>query len=97
MEVHRVLNKMKRANNICLNTVFCTYCHQYMHTYQDCLHRKTDISKREYRIKQSNIPEKYWKSEDPLKYFLMNNTVRGYSNRVYWENKNGNKIEKPFM
>ena len=35
----------------------------------------------------SKIPEKYWKSQDPLKDFLMNNSVNGHRMRMYLEKR----------
>ena len=83
-------------NNYTLNFMFCNYCHHYMHTEEDCLEKKIDEEQKEYIIQRSNIPKKYWKYSDPLKAFLMNNTIHGYCNRINWEKTHPNiyyKIE----
>jgi len=72
---------------ICINHLFCIYCYKYMHTIEECLVKKLDEQQYENKIKNSNIPEKYWKTEDPVKSFLMNNSIKGYKNRVYWRNR----------
>ena len=88
MTIQMELFKMKeieKTNRNCVNQLFCTYCKNYMHTIADCLEKKIDEEQREYKIKKSNIPEKYWKSNDPAKSFLMNNSIKGYKNRIFWE------------
>lgn len=103
MQVHRGirmnLNKTIRRNQVeCLNFQYCSYCHKSFHTEEHCLEKKLDEYQKELYIQKSNIPKKYWMTSDPLKAFLMNNTVKGYRNRIYWENKNNiNKIEKQIM
>ena len=72
---------------ICINHLFCIYCNHYMHTIDECLVKKFDEQEYENKIKKSNIPEKYWKSHDPVKSFLMNNSIKGYKNRLYWTNR----------
>ena len=100
MQVHRSirmnLNKTIRRNQVeCLNFQYCSYCHKNFHTEEHCLEKKVDEYQKELYIQKSNIPKKYWSTSDPLKAFLMNNTVKGYLNRIYWENRNvDNKIEK---
>ena len=93
------LNKTIQRNRVeCLNFQYCNYCHKGFHTEEHCLEKKLDEYQKELYIQKSNIPKKYWMTSDPLKAFLMNNTIRGYRNRVYWENKNNNnKIEKQIM
>tara|TARA_X000000950_G_C13889402_1_gene650222 strand:- start:1582 stop:1896 length:315 start_codon:yes stop_codon:yes gene_type:complete len=100
MQVHRSirmnLNKTIRRNQVeCLNFQYCSYCHKNFHTEEHCLEKKVDEHQKELYIQKSNIPKKYWSTSDPLKAFLMNNTIKGYRNRIYWENRNvDNKIEK---
>jgi len=93
MTIQMELFKMKKiekekTNLICVNHLFCTYCKKYMHTIEECLEKKIDEEQRQYEFKKSNIPEKYWKSNDPVKSFLMNNSIKGYKNRIYWEKRN---------
>ena len=92
MRIQRMLFKMKKVkkkqtNLICVNQLFCTYCKNYMHTVDDCLEKKIDEAEQEEKIKKSNIPEKYWNNHDPVKSFLMNNSIKGYKNRIFWEKK----------
>lgn len=104
MQLHRVISRMENSykysyNNLeCLNFQYCSYCHKSFHTEEHCLEKKLDEYQKELYIQKSNIPKKYWSTSDPLKAFLMNNTIKGYRNRIYWENKNNiNKIEKQIM
>lgn len=81
-------NMRKKLNNKveCLNLAYCNYCHHYLHTEEDCLEKHIDEYNRDLIIRKSNIPKKYWNEADPLKSFLMNNTIKGYINRKTWEN-----------
>ena len=97
MKIQRMLFKMKKVkkkqtNLICANQLFCTYCKNYMHTVEDCLEKKIDEAEQEDKIKKSNIPEKYWNEHDPVKSFLMNNSIKGYKNRIFWEKKEISKL-----
>ena len=97
MRIQRMLFKMKKVkkkqtNIICVNQLFCTYCKNYMHTVDDCLEKKIDEAEQEDKIKKSNIPEKYWNDHDPVKSFLMNNSIKGYKNRIFWEKKEINNL-----
>ena len=92
MRIQRMLFKMKKVKKkqtdvICVDQLFCTYCNNYMHTVVDCLEKKIDEAEQEDKIKKSNIPEKYWNEHDPVKSFLMNNSIKGYKNRIFWEKK----------
>ena len=55
---------------------YCSYCHRSGHIKTNC-----KLSTKHALYKQSNIPEKYWYGEDPVKTLLMNETIRGYCNR----------------
>lgn len=58
---------------------YCDYCHKSGHNKNDCkLFRKHEL------MKQSNIPKRYWGTLDPLKAFLMNETIHGYSARKFY-------------
>lgn len=88
-EIKSRIIKMPKNNmeEICINHLFCLYCNQYMHTIDECLVKKFDEQEHKDKIKRSNIPEKYWNSQDPVKSFLMNNSIKGYKNRIYWDNR----------
>lgn len=88
-EIKRRIIKMPKdsVEEICINHLFCIYCNHYMHTIDECLVKKLDEQEYENKIKRSNIPEKYWNSDDPVKKFLMNNSIKGYKNRIYWNSR----------
>ena len=57
----------------------CNYCYRSGHDKIDC-----KLLYKHNLMKQSNIPERYWGTLDPLKAFLMNETIHGYSARKFY-------------
>ena len=85
---------LKRAMVLPNNILICTYCNQLGHDNKDCWQYETEmviLKKKQTHIEdilhKSGIPEKYWRSQDPLKEFLMNNSVNGHRMRMYLEKK----------
>lgn len=89
---------LKKSIILYNNLLICTHCNQLGHDNQDCLlYEFEDMNNRKHQnymekiYYKSGIPEKYWKSEDPLKEFLMNNNIHGHRLRMYMERKNKRK------
>ena len=85
---------LKRAMVLPNNIIICTYCNQIGHDNKDCWLYETEMvnqKKKQMYIEEilhkSGIPEKYWKSQDPLKEFLMNNSISGHRKRMYLEKR----------
>jgi hypothetical protein len=85
---------LKRAMVLPNNILICTYCNQIGHDNKECWQYETEmvnLKKKQNCIEdilhKSGIPEKYWKSQDPLKEFLMNNSVNGHRMRMYLEKR----------
>lgn len=92
LESNRIM--LKRAIVLPNNIIVCTYCNQLGHDNKDCWQHETEmvnLKKKQIYIEnvlhKSGIPEKYWKSQDPLKDFLMNNSINGHRMRMYLEKK----------
>lgn len=89
---------LKRAIVLPNNILICTYCNQIGHDNKDCWQYEAEqISNRKHQYYmekiyyKSGIPEKYWKSGDPVKEFLMNNNINGHRLRMSMERKNKRK------
>lgn len=75
------MEETSRANSTTANFItkydklqkHCCYCHRSGHEKKYCY-----LFEKHLLLKKSNIPEKYWGATDPLKHFLMNETIRGY-------------------
>lgn len=57
----------------------CCYCHKTGHEKRECR-----MFIKHESLKKSNIPQRYWGALDPLKAFLMNETIHGYSARKFY-------------
>lgn len=93
---------MLKRNSISLKDLeICDFCNQIGHSETNCLLFESEMEKEQDEKKQrlikrwklsrilllSGIPSKYWNSEDPVKFFLMNNRIIGYRETQKWNNK----------
>ena len=59
----------------------CSYCFQIGHSEKDC--RLRTLHKQ---FRKSNIPQKYWDKQDPIKCFLLNQNIKSNVVRRTYEN-----------
>ena len=93
---------MLKRNSISLKDLeICDFCNKIGHSVTNCLLFETEMQQKEYEKKQriikrqklsrnlllSGIPSRYWNSDDPVKFFLMNNRIIGYRETQKWNNK----------
>lgn len=56
----------------------CTYCNESGHFKFSCNRLRTDTNNKQVLLTKSNIPFRYWGSNDPIKQLLLNETIRGF-------------------
>jgi hypothetical protein len=76
-----------------MDNILCINCNQKGHFHTECqfdlyAYEAYQQQVEQYKRAMKMIPEQYWIYGDPVKVFLMNNTIKGYRTRLYWNKKN---------